>query len=134
MHFKPHHVAFTVKDLDESVAWYISKLGFAVINHFERPARNTALLKKDDVCIELFGINSGAKPLPEYRKKLYDDITVIGTKHLCIEVSHLEKVVSDLQKKGVEFVTEIDDASFGGKFIFLKDCNGILIELYQAKL
>ncbi|HZE87330.1 MAG TPA: VOC family protein [Methylomirabilota bacterium] len=132
MHFKTHHVAFTVNSLDESIKWYCDTLGFTLVNRFKRPVRDTALLRKDAVQIELFGINIGLKPLPNYRKNLLEDLQVVGTKHLCIEVDDLDKTVSMLKKKGVEFVIAIDQASFGGSYTFFKDCNGILIELYQA--
>lgn len=60
-----------------------------------------------------------------------DDLHVIGTKHLCIEVDDLDEFIKQLQSKAVEFATKMDTAGFGGRYIFIKDCNGILIELYQ---
>lgn len=124
-----HHVAFTVNNLDESITWYKEKLGFTLVNKFIRPVRSTALLKKDDVQIELFGITGGPKPLPLHRSDLLEDLNYVGTKHLCIQVNDMKKTIIQLQKKGVEFVTKPDSASFGGQFVFFKDCNNILIEL-----
>lgn len=132
MNVRIHHVALTVKDIEESSDWYQDKLGFKVVTHFKRPARDTVLLQRDNARIELFGIHQGLQPLPTYRKDLYEDISVMGTKHVCLEVDDLGSMVEQLKTKGVEFVTEADTASFGGRFIFFKDCNGILIELYQA--
>lgn len=60
-----------------------------------------------------------------------NDLHVIGTKHLCIQVENLERAVGELKTKGVQFATEIDTAGFGGRYIFFKDCNDILIELYE---
>jgi methylmalonyl-CoA/ethylmalonyl-CoA epimerase len=132
MNIKIHHVALTVTDLEKSIKWYQEKLGFTVVTHFKRPARDTVLLQRDTARIELFGIHKGLKPLPKYREDLYEDISVVGTKHVCLEVDDLDATVAQLKAKGVDFVMDADNASFGGRFIFFKDCNGILIELYQA--
>ena len=85
-----------------------------------------------DVRVELFCFREDTKVLPDYRKDLMDDLHVLGTKHLCIEVENLDQTIEDLKQKGVKFATELDTAGFGGRYIFFKDCNGILIELYQA--
>ena len=71
------------------------------------------------------------KPLPEYRSDVMSDIGTVGTKHLCLQVDSIEEIVEDLKAKGVNVVSDIDSAAFGGKFVFIKDCNGILIELYE---
>ncbi len=132
MSFKPHHVAFTVKNTEESIKWYQDKLGFEVIHRYDKHGMEITQLKLDDVRLELFCYREDTKPLPDYRKELMDDLHVMGTKHLCIEVDNLEQTIEALKQKGVEFSTEVDIAGFGGRYIFFKDCNGILIELYQA--
>lgn len=130
MKFKPHHIAFTVGNLEESIAWYKEKLGFEIVHKYFKNGWQIALMKLDDVQIELFGFDK-TNPLPEHSKDLMSDLHTVGTKHLCIEVEDLNEIIQDLKAKGVEFVTEIDTASFGGRYTFFKDCNGILIELYQ---
>ena len=131
MSFKPHHVAFTVRNTKESTEWYIDKLGFQVIHEYNKHGMEITQLKLDSVRIELFCYGNETKMLPDYRKDLMDDLHVMGTKHLCIEVDNLDESVKELKSKGVEFPREIDTAGFGGRYIFIKDCNGILIELYQ---
>ena len=132
MRFRPHHVALTVKDTDESIQWYQEKLGFQVIHKYNKHGMEITQLKLDDVRLELFCYGNDTKPLPEYRKELMDDLHVMGTKHLCIEVDDLVGTISKLKEKSVEFVMDIDTAGFEGQYIFFKDCNGILIELYQS--
>ena len=132
MYFKLHHVALTVNNIDESIEWYKNKLGFNLIHRYEKHGMEIAHLKLGDVRIELFNYGDNTKSLPDYRKELMDDLHVIGTKHLCIEVDDLDKTIIKLKEKGVEFIREIDTAGFGGRYIFIKDCNSILIELYQA--
>lgn len=131
MNLRPQHVAFTVNDMDESIKWYGDKLGAKVAHRYEKHGMKITQLKINGFQLELFDFERG-KPLPEYRQNLMDDLHVVGIKHLCLETGNLEDSVATLKKKGVEFVTEVDTAGFGGKYIFFRDCNGILIELYQS--
>ena len=131
MNFKVHHVALTVNNTKASVDWYKSKLGFEVIHEYNKHGMEITQLKRDTIRLELFCYRQDTKPLPEYRKALMDDLHVVGTKHLCIEVENLDDMIKELHSRDLEFATEIDTAGFGGRYIFIKDCNGILIELYQ---
>lgn len=130
MKFKPHHVALTVKNTDESIEWYKDKFGFEVTHRYHKHGKEITQLKLEEVRIELFNYFKSTKPLPDYRRELMSDLEVIGTKHLCIEVEDLNEVIKSLNEKGVK-TREVDTAGFGGRYTFIKDCNGILIELYQ---
>ena len=130
MKFKPHHVAITVNNVKETILWYKKNLGFVVTHEYDMYDGLKAILQKDDVRLEFFDFGKMNKPLPAYRKDLMDDLHVIGTKHLCIEVEDLDTLVEDLKQKGIE-TRKIDTAGFGGRFTFIKDNNGILIEFYQ---
>lgn len=132
MKFKLGHIAFTVKNTEDSIKWYKDKLGFQVVHKYNKLGMEITLLKLGNVRIELFCFGKNTKPMPRYRNDLMGDLHVVGTKHLCIEVESLDESIGELRQKGVEFTTEVDVAGFGGKYIFFKDCNGILIELYQA--
>ena len=133
MKFNTHHVAFTVNNLEESTKWYKEKLGFEITHQYKKDDMEFVLLEQDEVKIELFNFGTETKQMPEHRETLMEDLHVVGTKHLCIEVENLENAIKDFKNKGIEFVTEIDSAAFGGRYIFFKDCNGILIELYSSE-
>lgn len=132
MNFKSHHVAFTVKNTKQSIEWYKNKLGFRVIHKYNKNGMEITLLKLGDVKLELFCFGKETKSLPNHRRVLMDDLHVIGAKHLCIEVDNLDHAIKELKEKGVKFATDIDTAGFGGRYIFIKDCSDILIELYQS--
>ncbi len=101
---KIHHVALAVSDLQKSIDWYGTNLGFKRISDYSSKNMNIVLLEKDDSRLELFHL-SDTKPLPEYHKNLLDDLAVVGTKH--------------------------DSTFYGGKYVVFKDCDGILIELFE---
>lgn len=130
MKFRPHHAAFTVNNIDESVKWYEEKLGFKVTHRYNKLGSERAIMELDEVRLELFNFDKDTLPLPDYRKDLLEDLHVQGIKHLCIEVENLDEIILSLNKKGVQN-RKVDTAGFGGRFTFIKDCNGILIELYQ---
>ncbi|MBI2032818.1 MAG: VOC family protein [Candidatus Levybacteria bacterium] len=132
MKLKVHHIAFTVENLEESINWYEEKLQFKLISKHKSNDVDLAILELGEIRIELFNFGNETKQLPDYRKELMSDLKTIGTKHLCLQTEDLENTIQKLKEKGVDFITDIDNASFGGKYIFFKDCNGILIELIQV--
>lgn len=131
MNFKFHHVAIAVRDMQGSVKWYRDKLGFEQIHEYRSHDLCIVHLQLEGVRLELISFGDGTKELPRYRTGLIHDLHTAGTKHLCIEVNSMEETILTLKQNGVEFISEIDTTAFGGRYIFFKDCNGILIELYQ---
>ena len=130
--YKLHHIALTVADIDASIKWYEDIFGFKLLHRYSKLNSEIAHIVLNDIRIELFNYAVATKPLPADRADLLTDLKTVGIKHFCLAVDNLEKTTEDLKSKGVMFATEIDTAGFGGKYVFLKDCNDILIELYQA--
>lgn len=131
MGFKINHVALSVNSINESVQWYKEKLGFHVFHEYKSNELQITHIKLGGVIIELVCFRENTSSLPDYRNEFINDLHTVGTKHLCIELDNLETTVQTLRTKGVDFVTKVDTAAIGGKYIFFKDCNGILIELYE---
>lgn len=132
MKYKINHIALTVNDIEESVKWYEDKLGFKVVDRYENPEIKIAELELGNFKIEFIYFRQHLNPLPDNRKELMSDLHEVGIKHFCLETSDLEIAINALKNKGVEFVTEIDPAGLGGRYVFFKDCNDILVELYEA--
>lgn len=132
MSFKAHHVSLAVKDLQESIRWYKDIFEFRLAHEYNKEKWHIALLELNDFHIELIQLENN-KALPDYRKDIMSDIATIGTKHVCFQVEDLKETLANLKTKGVELATEVDSAAFGGSFAFVKDCNGILIEIYEKE-
>jgi hypothetical protein len=105
-------------------------LGFELQDQYTTDDMQIALITSGETILELFQMKD-TKPLPDYRKDTMNDLYTVGTKHLCLEVDDLGQTINTLKEKNVEIIGNIDTPFFGGKYIFIKDCNRISIELYQ---
>ena len=129
---KIHHVALTVSNIEKSIEWYQRNLNAEILGRYEKRGSEIVHLRIGDGQIELFEYGDETQLLPNYRKELESDLRTVGTKHVCFEVSNLINIKQQLENNGVEIATEIDTTRFGGNYFFIKDPDGILIELYQA--
>ncbi len=91
-----------------------------------------AFLTLNDFRIEIFEIKN-ASSLPESSRNAAMDLPIVGLKHIAISVDNLKQMVARLKSQEVEVINEIREVtnSNGQKFVFFKDNNGILMELYQ---
>ena len=127
---KVDHVAVTVSDLKQSIEWYTKFLGCLLKDEYHSGEWHIAVMRLGEFDIELIQLDK-TDNLPEYRKNVMSDIKTVGTKHFAINVDDLDKTIETLEGKGVEIVQRPEKAGLGGKFAFIKDCDGILIELNQ---
>lgn len=130
MKIQLHHVALTVDDLSDSIKWYQDIFGCEVVRKYDKADTHIALLSLGDCYLELFHFDD-TQTLPDYRRDVMRDLGVVGTKHMGLQVDNLENAITQLKQKGVEVLTDPDTTFFGGRYAFCRDCNGILIELYE---
>jgi len=85
-----NHVALSVPNIAESIAWYEKMLGFkgTVRNGQPGARQQIADLRRGDITIELFQVPDAA-PLPESRKNPSEDFRTHGVKHFGFEVKNL---------------------------------------------
>jgi len=129
---KLHHVSISVSDLDRSAQFY-EKLGLTEEKRYEKPdadARSSLLRFPDGPMLELFEI-PGSESLPQKRRDPVEDLATKGTKHLALESTDLDRTVEKLRSRDVE-VSEPKMGSSGNWYCFLKDPDGIPVELYEA--
>ena len=117
------NVRYIVDNVDESIAFYVSKLGFELEQQFG-PA--FAILVHGDLTLWLAGPKASAsKPMPDGAKPCPG-----GWSRFALMVDDLESLVSKLTADGVEFRNEIVEGP-GGKQILCKDPSGNVVELFQ---
>jgi len=128
------HVGISVANLEESVDWYVDKLGFELVRPINRnpdSAMTIAQIRRGDFNIELFEIE-GASPLPEYRKDPSADLRVHGLAHFAFEVDDAFAVMEELQSKGVEVVLPPREGG-ATAFFFVSDNSGNTFEFIQRR-
>ena len=82
-----NHVALSVPNIAESIAWYEKMLGFKGTVRPGQPGarQQVADLRRGNITIELFQV-ADAAPLPESRKNPSEDFRTHGVKHFGFEV------------------------------------------------
>lgn len=143
---RPHHMGLQVADLERSLGFYQGMLGFEVVFQWNPRAPyigqlvgypevdlHSAILRlpNSDVFLELL----------EYRNVERHPVDTgtanPGTAHVAFFVDDLETLYADLQAKGVDSVsppvTPTIGPNEGGRAVYLKDPDGIRVELIQTK-
>jgi catechol 2,3-dioxygenase-like lactoylglutathione lyase family enzyme len=116
-------IRYIVNDVDEAVAFYVSKLGFKLEQQF---GAAMAILAYDDLKLWVAGPNASAsKPMP-------DGSTPIpgGWSRFVLTVDGIESLSSKLETDGVTFRNDIVIGP-GGKQVLCEDPSGNVIELFQ---
>jgi metallo-beta-lactamase class B len=128
-----NHVALSVPNIAESIAWYEKMLGFkGTVRPGPAGARQqVADLRRGNITIELFQVQDAA-PLPESRKNPSEDFRTHGVKHFGFEVKNLPAVIAELKAKGVKMAFEMRDTPTES-FAFISDNAGNAIELIEHK-
>ena len=140
-----HHTVLLVTDLDRSLAFYCDTLGFELISRDDE--RRGPFLDQmfgiAGVEIKLSLIRAGGEiieviePVAPAALRQHTDASSddFGIARIGFEVTDIEQMVSELTAAGVDFIGDIVDMTVGhyagGKVVFFKDPDGILLEFQQ---
>jgi glyoxylase I family protein len=124
-----HHIAISVKNLKASVDFYRDNFSFEVIKEFTKPGWDggAVLLKLNDLQLEVFQFRSSTMNNDDM-----SNLKVIGLKHIGIQVDSVFEVYNRLKMNNVD-IDEPVKGTTCAFFCFLRDPNGIPLELYQVK-
>ena len=116
-------VRYIVSDVGRAAAFYVDKLGFAVIQQF--PA--IAILERDDLRLWCAGPTASAsRPMPDGAQPVPGG----GWGRFVLTVDDLPAMVERLQGEGVTFRNTIVTGP-GGRQVLIQDPDGNLVELFE---
>jgi glyoxylase I family protein len=139
-----HHTVLLVSDFNRSLDFYCDILGFELISRDEdrRGPFLDQMFNVKEVVIKLALIRAGGEIVEVIEVVSPQEITRhdgtdarYGIARIGWEVDEIETMVGELRAKGVEFLSDIVDMTVGhyagGKVVFFRDPDGIILELQQ---
>lgn len=131
--FSIDHTAISVSSLDASMHFYTEILDFTCERIIEIPdgIGRIALLKKEDFTIEMFQFTDVRFP-SDSERILLNDLKKIGVKHIALRVNDIWEAAAYLQEHGVEFINRPVKGARGFYRFFIKDPDGIPVELTEG--
>lgn len=129
--FSVNHVSISVIDNKETIEFY-KKFGFKEFKKWEAEDESIKInmLKLNNTVLEIFCYKEYAE-LPETAKSIATDLPVIGTKHFALGVEDIEKAKEFVIENKISNDIEIKVGRLGKPYFFIKDPNGILVEIIE---
>jgi catechol 2,3-dioxygenase-like lactoylglutathione lyase family enzyme len=131
------HVSYTVSDIERSIDFY-TRFGYETVNRYAAsgPELDVAVATENaDMDIQLMRRPDGATlELIVYvrqRSELAARNSVVGAAHLAFVVGDIQAAYEQLTADGVEFLSEPNTDVYGEKWVYLRDPDGITVELMQ---
>ncbi len=129
---KLDHIGVVTTDMKRLIDFYEGILGFRVRERFEAEAgKGSAQLKEvanltleEGAVIELFSIDAGAPPDPEYNAPPFE----AGFRLMAIEVEDMDQAVEYLTSKGIE----VHRAHQANPARWIKDPDGNMLILFPS--
>jgi methylmalonyl-CoA/ethylmalonyl-CoA epimerase len=129
-----HHYAISVKDLKATSDWYSEMFGFVIEREFGFPDLGVEIVHlthPTGIRIELLHstIQSAS---PDRLKDAFGAINTLGSKHIGLQVTDIQKVSNDLKAKGVKFLHELTRVEPAGVTnLWILDNEGNQIEIVE---
>lgn len=139
-----HHTGYTVSDLDCSLQFYQDLLGCELLGIQERNGGYLgAIVGYPDAHVRMAHLRAaGSQHIIELFQylaptpgRLMLEPRNVGTAHMCFVVADLDAIYERLVAADVEFISSPVDVdmgpSAGGRALYLRDPDGIPMELFQ---
>jgi len=133
----PLHFSISVKDIDESIAWYKEHLHFDLVfkMHIEASNAYLAFVRHGQFEIELLQYDGSTSNTFEHINSQEDQKTR-GAKHLAFLVENVDDLHNRLKSENVEIslepvVRENKEAGVREKIFFIRDLDNVRLEFVE---
>jgi catechol 2,3-dioxygenase-like lactoylglutathione lyase family enzyme len=138
-----HHVGVAVRDIQRSLEWYSTMFDLtpAGINQAGGPEMSRALQVPDaSLALSMVQIGNARIEFLQYHEPRGEDFdrsnADVGSMHVCIEVDDVDAAYRELQERGAAFNAEPrtleQGPRAGSRWVYLRDPDGIQLELWQS--
>ena len=137
---KFRHLGIVVRDLDESLDFYINKLGLSVaVDNIEEGSFIDEILGFVDCKVRTIKLQYGNTQIVELlyyfnpeSKDLSKSLNYVGCTHFALTIDNLNELYHKLVIEKVEFVNKPKISDNGkAKVVFCKDPNDVYLELVE---
>ena len=128
--FNFNHVTISVDNLENTLEFY-KKFGFEIYKEYHDENVDIVMLKLKNMILEIFHYQE-KEELPEHSKYLGIDLKTIGNKHFGLGVEDIIKAKKFVEENRLnEKEITINKGRLGKPYFFIKDPNGILMEIIE---
>ncbi len=141
------HIGIQVRDVERSTQFYVENLGFTRVARWSmsKPYVQKLVGYYPDVVLEIAMLTiPGTDIFLEILEYRNVDKTPVdpalanpGTGHFCLFCDNLDELYEKLAARGVDFISEVQTPvsgpAEGGRIVYLRDPDGIGVELVQAR-
>jgi glyoxylase I family protein len=129
MQYMPHHVAISVRRLEQSLKFY-EALGYKQVHRYDDDEKTNVHLKLGDVYLEMFAYKQNYDK-PEVNFSYANNLNDLGVKHIALHADDVDAALADLKQKGLADDTVTIEEAEGVRFFFIKDPDGVWVEIIK---
>lgn len=129
----PHHAGLVVSDLERSLEWYNTHLGFTVKSRTDLPEQDLVIvyMHRDGFELELFA-KSSSQVQRSAERDVMDSFIYQGWRHFCFRVADVDAIWAECTSRGLDLALPPSENPIAQvKYCFVRDPDGILIEFLQ---
>lgn len=132
--FNIAHVTISVTNIEKTLEFY-KQFGFKEFKAWdaEDNSLKIRMLKLNDMLLEIFCYKNYSD-LPNTATSTATDLPVLGTKHFALGVQNIEKAKSWVINNKLADEVTINVGRLGKPYFFIKDPDGILVEIIENEI
>ena len=132
--FNVVHVAISVSNIEKSIEFY-KRFGFKEFKSWNATDESIKIrmLKLNEIILEIFCYKNYIE-LPKTATSTATDLPVLGTKHFALGVTNIEKAKKWVLENKIAEEININIGRLGKPYFFIKDPDGILVEIIEKDI